>query len=168
MMVDDLKGTSHTVHLSPLAGRGRIALAIRVRGALRKRGGNGFKHACHVAQHVIVPETQHSIIVIGKPFVANGIARVISVLPVDLNYEPTVTADKVDRVRADRLLPHKLMAVQPARPEPIQERGFRTRGNPTQAPGTRSVLFSLAERMWKLPLTRIASQSDLSPHAGRG
>ena len=137
MRLDGLKGASHTVHLSPLAGRGRIALAIRLRGALRKRGSNGFKDACHVAQHIVVPETQHSIIVIGKPFVANGIACVISVLPaVDLNYEPTVTADKVDRIRADRLLPHKLIAVQSARPEPIPERGFRMRGSPTQAPGT--------------------------------
>jgi hypothetical protein len=36
------------LYLSPLAGRGRIALAIRVRGSLRERDRNGFKYARHI------------------------------------------------------------------------------------------------------------------------
>lgn len=137
MSEDGSKNTGQTVRLSPRAGRGRIALAIRVRGSFRECGSDGFKHACNVCQHVVVPKSQDSIIVIGKPFVANGIARVVSVLPsIDLNDEATVSADKVDGVRTDRLLPNELIAVQPAQPEPIPERSFRIRRSSPQTPST--------------------------------
>ena len=127
-------------HLSPPAGRGRIALAFRMRGSLRERGGNRFENARHVAEHIAIPESKNAVIVIRKPFVANYIARVVSVLPsIDFNNKATVTADKVDRVQADRLLPNELVAVQPARPESVPESGFRIRGSSPQTPGAVSL-----------------------------
>jgi hypothetical protein len=106
-------------HLSPPAGRGRIALAIRVRGSLSKRGRDGFKHTRHVAENVVVPKSQDAVIVISKPSVANGIARAVGMLPsIYLNNQTAFSADKVDRVRADRFLTNKFMAVETARPQP--------------------------------------------------
>src|SRR6202035_5446085 len=106
-------------HLSPPAGRGRIALAIRVRGSLRKRGRDCFKNARHVAQHFVVPKSQDAVVVIGKPFVSNYISRIIRMLPsVDFNNEATVTANKIDDVGTNRFLPDELVSIQPARPQP--------------------------------------------------
>src|SRR5205085_10863412 len=56
-------------HLSPRAGRGRIALAIRVRGSLRQHGCDRFENSRHIAEHIIVPEAQDAVFVIVKPFV---------------------------------------------------------------------------------------------------
>jgi hypothetical protein len=129
-----LKSGGGDLHLSPPAGRGRIALAIRVRGALSKRGGNRFKYTRHITEHVVVPKPQHSIVVIGKPFVTNNVARVIRVLSsIDFNDKTSFATNEIDCIR--------------------------TIG---------SCRTNFAGRMLKLPLTRIASQSDLSPHAGRG
>ena|SRR5689334_14707637 len=61
-------------HLSPLAERGRIALAIRVREIRRKGGLDGFDNARHVSQYVIIPESQNTILVIGKPFRTSHLA----------------------------------------------------------------------------------------------
>jgi len=38
------------LHLSPPAGRGRIASAIRVRGSFSKGGRNRFENACQIAR----------------------------------------------------------------------------------------------------------------------
>ncbi|SHL51087.1 hypothetical protein SAMN05444159_6072 [Bradyrhizobium lablabi] len=120
-------------HLSPRAGRGRIALAIRVRGALRKRGGNAFKNARHISHHIVVPESQYAIVVIDKPLVPNRVARIVRVLSsIHLNSEATFTADQIDREWTDRLLPDKFVTVQAARAESIPESGFRFRGIPSQ------------------------------------
>jgi hypothetical protein len=123
-------------HLSPPAGRGRIALAIRVRGSLRKRGRDCFKNARHVVQHFIVPKSQYAVVVVDKPFVTNRIARVIRVLPsVDLNNEATITANKIDDIGTDRILPDELVSIQPARPQPMPERRFGIRSGLPQTPG---------------------------------
>ena len=155
-------------HLSAPAGRGRIASAIRVRGGLRKRGRNRFKNACQIAQHVVIPESQNKIIMIDKPFVADHIARVVSMLAaVNLDNEAAFSADKIDRVRTNGILPNEFVPIEPARSQPVPKAisalvaAFRKRL-------ARSVFISLAARMLRLPLTRIASQSDLSPHTGRG
>ena len=130
-------------HLSPRAGRGRIALAIRVRGVLRERSGNRFKYTCHVGQHVVVPKSQDSVVMIGKPFVAGNVALVVSVLPsVDFNDETSFAAHKINRVRPDRLLPNELVSVQPARPQSIPKRSFGFRGVRPQTPGLLSLNLS--------------------------
>jgi hypothetical protein len=63
------------LHLAPLAGRGRIASAIRVRGSLRERGDNRFEHPRHVEENVVIPESQQAIIAFDEPFIADPVVR---------------------------------------------------------------------------------------------
>jgi hypothetical protein len=137
--------TRPLLHLSPRAGRGRIApaaflrcpAAIRVTGRFRKRNRDCFKNARHVAQHIVIPEPQNSVVVIDKSFVANHIARVVRVLsPIHLNNETTFAADKIDYVRTDRFLTNELVTVERARPESTPQSCLRVGGVPSQAPGT--------------------------------
>ncbi|MDB5610710.1 MAG: hypothetical protein JWP25_7610 [Bradyrhizobium sp.] len=124
-------------HLSPRAGRGRIALAIRVRGSLRKLAHNRFKNSRYIAQHIVVPESQNTIIMIEKPFVAHYIARVFGVLAsIDLNNEATIAADKVDRVWTYRILPDEFVSIEPTRPQPIPKRTLGIRCGLSQTPGS--------------------------------
>jgi hypothetical protein len=89
------------LHLAPLAGRGRIASAIRVRGRLRKGSGDRFENTCHVTQHIVIPKSQDAIVVIDKPFVANRVALVVRVLAtINFNDETKFTANEVDRDRS--------------------------------------------------------------------
>jgi len=121
-------------HLAPLAGRGRIASAIRVRGSLRKRGDNCFKYARQVVQNVIVPESQDAIVVRSKPFVANGVALVIRMLSaVNFDNKASFATNKVDSVGANRFLPDEFVTSQPTRPQTIPELIFRIRRYATQA-----------------------------------
>jgi hypothetical protein len=124
-------------HLSPRAGRGRIALAIRVRGSFRKRGGNSFKHTRHVAKHVVIPKTQNTVVVIYKPFVPHRVARAVRVLPsIQLNNETTFAANQINRVWTDRLLPDELVTIEATRSMLIPKLGFRDRGDFSKASGT--------------------------------
>jgi hypothetical protein len=133
------------LRLSPLAGRGRIASAIRVRGSLRKRSGNCLKNARHVPEHLIVPKSKHSVVVIDKPFVANRIAGTVRMLPsINLDDETTIPTDEIHRVGADRLLPNELVSVQPPRPQSEPESIFRVGCSLSQASGTRR--FGLIRR----------------------
>jgi hypothetical protein len=122
-------------HLSPRAGRGRIALAIRVRGRLRKGHRDRLKNARHVAEHFVIPEPQYPVIVIDKPFVANRIARVVRVLSsINFNDKTTLATDQIDRVRTDRLLPDKFITVETPRPKSIPERSLGMGGVTSQTP----------------------------------
>ena len=130
------------LHLSPRAGRGRIALAIRVRGRLLERNRNCFQNARHIAEHVVVPEPQNSVVAIDKPFVANHVARVVRVLTsVHLNNEAAFTTDQINRVRTDRLLPDELVSVEPARPESVPQSCLCVCGLASQAPGAPGLNF---------------------------
>jgi hypothetical protein len=124
-------------HLSPRAGRGRIALAIRVRGRIHKGGRDRLKNARHVAEHIVIPEPQYPVIVIDKPFLANGIERVFRVLPsINFNDKTTLAADQIDRVRTDRLLPDKFITVEAPRSKSIPERSLGIGGVTSQTPST--------------------------------
>ena len=132
----DVNGTTAMLHLSARAGRGRIALAIRVRGSFRKRSRNIFKNARQVAENVVVPKSQNTVVVIDKPFVANHVARVVGVLTsIQLNNETTFTADKVDSVGTDRLLPNKFLTVQPAPSKLVPESCLCVVSVSSQMPG---------------------------------
>jgi hypothetical protein len=121
-------------HLSPRAGRGRIALAIRVRGSVRERGRYCFENTSHIPQHVVVPEPQNSIVVIDKPFIPSHVVQVVGVLAsVHLNNETTFAADKINGIRADRLLPDEFVTVEAAGSEPIPQRFLRLGRNPSKA-----------------------------------
>jgi len=141
------------LHLSPRAGRGRIALAIRVRGSLRERSRDYFKNARHIAQHIVIPEPQNTVVVIDKPFVANGILRVVGALAaIDFNDATMFPANQINCVRTDRLLANEFKSVQPARPELIPERRFGFRHCLPQIPGTLG-LFLISR-----------AQADSPPH----
>jgi hypothetical protein len=129
-------------YLSRRAGRGRIALAIRVRGSLRERGRNCFQNTRHIAQHIVVPESQNTVVVIGQPFVADYIAGIFRVLAtIHLNNETSFTTNKINRVRPDRLLPDKFVTIEATRPEPIPQGLLRLGGLPSKAP--RPLRFAL-------------------------
>jgi hypothetical protein len=135
--VSGINSAGNAVRLSPHAGRGRIALAIRVRGALRKRGSDGFKHARHVPQHVVIPKSQNPVIVVGEPFVTNYVPRIVRMLPsIDFNDEAAFAANQVDRIKTNRLLSNELKSIQPTRSELIPERSFSFRHCPPQIPST--------------------------------
>jgi hypothetical protein len=147
---------SSRVHLSPLAGRGRIALAIRVRGSLRKRGRDCFKNCRHVAKHVVIPEPQNSVVVVRKPLVANCIAGVVRVLSsIRFNNEASFAADKIDNVGTDRLLPNELVSVKGERPKPIPQSSLSLSGGLSQASGP--LRFDLVS----------CSQAETPPHPAR-
>jgi hypothetical protein len=159
------------LHLAPLAGRGRIASAIRVRESFRERGRDCFKHTRHVEPNVIIPESQDAIIAFDKPFVADHVTRIIRMLAsVHLNNETPFAADEINRVWTNRLLSDELVPAEAARPKPGPQGLLRVRGGPSQAPGAPCLNLSCTAHAAR-PLTRIAAQSDLSPHAahaGRG
>jgi hypothetical protein len=137
MRMSGFQSVGHTLYLSPPAGRGRIAPAIRVRGALRERGDDCFNHPTHIAKHIVVPKSQDPVIMISKPFVTGNITRVVSVLPsIDFNSETTFAANKIDGVRTDRFLPNEHVSIQPARPQPKPKRGLGLCGVSPQTPGT--------------------------------
>jgi hypothetical protein len=106
-----------------------------VRGSLRERNRDDFKNARYIAQYLVVPEPQNSIVVIDKPFVANHIERIVGVLTsVYLNNEPTFAANEINYVWTDRFLPNKLVAIEPARPDTPPEGGLNVSGIASQAP----------------------------------
>ena len=154
-------------HLSPRAGRGRIALAIRLRGSLRERGGDGFENSRHVAQHIVVPETQDTEIVIDEPFVVNRIARVVGVLTsVYLDNEAAFTAGEVDCVGTSRILSDEFVTVHPGRPQPIPQRTLRIGCRLPQTSGSLG-LHPVRRAHAATPLTRQASDDASHRRATR-
>jgi hypothetical protein len=130
------QSNGRALHLAPLAGRGRIALAIRVRGSLRKRGRDDFKHARHTEQDVVIPESQDAIIVPDKPLVADHVARAIRVLPaIHFDNKAPFAANQINRVRPYGFLPDELIAVEASRPKPIPQSSLRVRSSLSQASG---------------------------------
>ena len=122
--------------LAPLAGRGRIASAIRVRGSLREGSGNCFKHTSHVAQYLVVPKSQNAIVVSDEPSISNCITGTVRMLPsINFNDETALPANKIHRIRADRLLPDELMSIQPSPPQPEPEGIFSIGSNLPQSSG---------------------------------
>jgi len=111
-------------YLSPPAGRGRIASAIRVRGlALTQRGSNPLKHAGKVAKNVIIPDAQNTISLIGELPVSFGIPPIYGVLTtIDLDNKTALTADEIHRIAPDWLLTHKLEAQHLTRAESVPQK----------------------------------------------
>jgi hypothetical protein len=131
---------NHRLRLSPRAGRGRIASAIRVRGSLREGGRDRFEHASQIAQHIVIPEPENSVVAVSEPFVANSVALAVSVLSaVDLHNQTAFATHKIDGVRSDRLLSDELVSVQPARAKTVAECPFHIRRSASQAPRTLSL-----------------------------
>ena len=122
------------LHLAPLAGRGRIASAIRVRGSFNKRFSDRFENPAQILRYVAIPKPQHSIFMIGKPLVANCVAPAVRMLStIHFHDQMEFTANKVDCIATDRHLSDEFVAVQPARSQAIPEHAFSICRHPSQA-----------------------------------
>jgi hypothetical protein len=131
------------LHLAPLAGRGRIASAIRVRGSFRKRGGDHFKNPRRVEQDIVIPESQDAVVTFGKPFVADGVALAVGMLTaVNLDDETAFSANEIDNIGTNRFLPNEFVAAQTARSQSIPQRAFGICRGPTQVPGAPCLCLS--------------------------
>ena len=127
-------GSALSLRLSPLAGRGRSASAIRVRGSLREGGGNRFENASQSARDVVVPKSQDLVVVVGEPFISDGVASVVRVLPaVYFHNQTAFPADEVNGVRSDRFLSDELISTEPSRTKAIPEHPFHIRRGAAQS-----------------------------------
>ncbi len=154
-------------NLSPPAGRGRIASAIRVRGRLRECGGEAFQNTFDIAKDVVIPKSDDTVVVCAQPAVADHISLTVRVLSaVDLNNQAALPAQKVHRVGADRLLPHELEAEQGSRPQSLPQLILSIGCASSQSPGSSCLLLSRLTHVETPP--HPALRADLSPHAGRG
>jgi hypothetical protein len=160
-------GVSVLAILSPLAGRGRIALAIRVRGSFRKRRRNDFENTLDIVQDIMVPESEHPVMMLDQPLVTGNIAHIVSVLPtIHLNDQAPLPADQIDDVVADRLLSHKLVSVQGTCAKAIPKRILgigRISPQPSGTCGSDRIGLAHVEAP-----PHPALRADLSPQAGRG
>jgi hypothetical protein len=157
------------LRLSPLAGRGRSASAIRVRGSLREGGDDRFENADQIARNVVIPEPQDPIVAVGRPFISHCVVHTVGVLTTfHFNDQASFAANEVDGVRPDRLLPDEFVTVQPAGAQSLPEFSFRVRQRGSQAscaPGLGLIGTAHAEAPPHPPrVTRVG----LSPQAGRG
>jgi hypothetical protein len=79
---------------------------------------------------------------VGKPFVAHHIARIVGVLPrVHLNNKTIFATDKIDRVWPDWFLPNEFVTAEPPRSESKPECGFRVGSGSSQSPRSPSPDF---------------------------
>ncbi len=93
-----------------------------MRGCFREFGLNCSENAVDIAQHVVVPETKDLVAFLSQAFVSNRICCGLIVLPtVDFNDETLLAAHEITDVADDRLLPDKLVAVDPPVADAIPE-----------------------------------------------
>lgn len=94
---------------SPQRGRGWRASARRVRGQERR---DGFQHAVHIGEHLVVPEANDLETFRFEEGSARGV-RFCAVLPaIDLHDQSRLEAEKVRDEAADGHLPAELRVVQ--------------------------------------------------------
>jgi hypothetical protein len=66
---------------------------------------------------------------VSQPFVSDLISRTISVLTaIGFHDKAALTADEINRIRPDRLLPNEFESIQPARAKLIPECALSVRG----------------------------------------
>ena len=157
------------LRLSPLAGRGRSASAIRVRGNLREGGDDYFENASQIARHAVIPKSQDPIVSVDQPFVTYGITKAVGMLPaIDLDDQTGFAADEIYRVRPDGLLSDKFIAVQPASAQAIPQHSFRISRGAAQISGTLRFTFIGTSHAEIPPHPPRVPRVGLSPQAGRG
>jgi hypothetical protein len=95
----------------PLPARGERSdrETIRVRGRFCERSGNNFQNAVCILQHINVPKTKDSVLVLLQPLVPQHVASAFCVLAaIDLNHQSLLATYEIDNIWPDRLLPYKL------------------------------------------------------------
>jgi hypothetical protein len=89
---------------------------------------NHFQDTFQITHDVIIPEPQNSIIMLAQPLAAHRIALAASVLTaVDFHDQPSLTADEINNITTDRLLPHELETADRTRPQPVPKPQFSAR-----------------------------------------
>jgi len=157
------------LRLSPLAGRGRSASAIRVRGSLRKDGDNCLENAGQIAQNVVIPEPQDPIVSVSQPFISQDVVPTVGVLTtVNFNDQARFTANEVTGVWPDRLLPNEFVATQPTGSQAIPEFSFRIRQCRSQVSSALGLGFISTSHAETPPHPPRVPRVGLSPQAGRG
>jgi hypothetical protein len=98
-------------------GFGRCVEALfAVADRLLGRRENYIPNAFDISQHLVIPETQHAIMMLGEPSIPHGVASAPGMLAaIDLDDEPLLAADKIDDVPADRLLTDEFVPAQRSR-----------------------------------------------------
>jgi hypothetical protein len=88
-----------------------------VRGRRRRRcGEDHIPNAFDISKYFIIPETQHTIAMIGEPSIADDVAFVGRVLAaIDFDDKPLFATHKVNDIGADGLLPHEFEVAEPSR-----------------------------------------------------
>jgi hypothetical protein len=77
-----------------------------VRGRFRRRcGEDGFPNAFDISEYFIIPKTQHTVAMVGKPSIADSIARIRRVLAaIDFDDKPLFATHKINDIGTDGLL----------------------------------------------------------------
>jgi hypothetical protein len=87
-----------------------------------------LQHTIHIAHDVVIPETQHAIIVLTKPPVSYNVALTFSMLPtIDFENQSLLSADEINNITSNRLLPHELVSADRVCSQPIPETQFSIR-----------------------------------------
>ena len=151
------------LHLSPPAGRGRMASAIRVRGNFREGGRNYLENAVDIAQDIIIPEPKDSIVSAPKPTITFGIRPALGMLSA-VNFHNAT--DEVDCVGSNRVLSDELVPVQASVAQPVPQFCFGIGRIVPQAPSPPGPELIGTPHVDTPP--HPALRAGLSPQAGRG
>ena len=93
-----------------------------------------LQNSINIADHIVVPKAQHTVVILPYPTVANDIAYILGMLtPVDFDDQATLSADRIHDVRSNRLSPHEFHSVKRAGTKSIPKPLFRDRGISAQS-----------------------------------
>src|SRR6266568_1196761 len=136
-----------------MAGRGRGW------GAPAHDGGDRLHHALDIAQHVIVPETQHAIATRFKIGSTSRIARhphrFVALSTVDLDHKSGGVAGEVSKIRTDGRLTAKVRANDRQMTQVPPQHALGIGRNVTHRAGAwhTNITFSLTQRLLQEPPT---------------
>jgi hypothetical protein len=89
-----------------------------MRGRRRRRCREDyFPDAFDIAQHLVIPESQHTIAMFSEPSIAHGVASALGMLAaIDLDDKPFLATDEIKDIPSDRLLTDEFVSAQGPRP----------------------------------------------------
>ena len=85
-----------------------------MRGRPRRRCREDYlPDAFDIAQHLVIPESQHTIAMFAEPSIAHGVSSALGMLAtVNLDDQPFLSTDEINDVPSDRLLTDEFMPAQ--------------------------------------------------------
>lgn len=110
---------------------------------------DGFEHAIHFLEHLVVPEPQYpeSGIFETCRSLCVGLHRIGMLATIQFDHEPSFQACEIDDVVAERMLSTELASVQLAHPQPLPQCAFRIGGcvaKPARQAGPQNPRIGLA------------------------